>query len=231
VSVELLELGASALDELLDEVVFVGGATVVLWISDPAAPPPRPTKDVDVIVEIASRRSYYQFEKRLRSIGFKDEGTVICRWIHRDTGLILDAMPTDATLLGFNNHWQAESFPWAVERTLPSGAQIKAIPPPFLLATKLEAFLDRGEGDLIASRDFEDIVNLIDGREELVDEIAAAPPELREYVAAELTKLLNHERILDGLSAQLLPDATSQERAKAVVLPRMRQIANAPAAD
>ena len=50
-SVDLLELAAAALGELRDEVVFVGGATVGLWITDPAAPPPRPTVDVDVIVE------------------------------------------------------------------------------------------------------------------------------------------------------------------------------------
>lgn len=34
-SVDLLELGHSALGELVAEVVFVGGATVVLWITDP----------------------------------------------------------------------------------------------------------------------------------------------------------------------------------------------------
>jgi hypothetical protein len=39
VNVELLELAAAALDDLLAEVVFVGGATVELWITDPGAPP------------------------------------------------------------------------------------------------------------------------------------------------------------------------------------------------
>ena len=54
-SIDLLELGASVLGDLVDEVVFVGGATVTLWITDPTAPPRRPTKDVDVIVEVAAR--------------------------------------------------------------------------------------------------------------------------------------------------------------------------------
>jgi len=49
VSLELLELAASTLGELVDEVVFVGGAAVTLWITDPAAPPVRPTNDVDVV--------------------------------------------------------------------------------------------------------------------------------------------------------------------------------------
>jgi hypothetical protein len=55
VSIELLEAASAALDDLLPEVVFVGGATVELWITDPGAPPARPTKDVDVVVEVASR--------------------------------------------------------------------------------------------------------------------------------------------------------------------------------
>lgn len=48
-SIELLERGAGALGALLDRVVFVGGATVTLWITDLGAPAPRPTKDVDVV--------------------------------------------------------------------------------------------------------------------------------------------------------------------------------------
>jgi hypothetical protein len=39
-SIELLELAAAALGELLDEVVFVGGATVGLLITDRAGPAP-----------------------------------------------------------------------------------------------------------------------------------------------------------------------------------------------
>jgi hypothetical protein len=43
VSYDLLERGARALGDLVDEVMFVGGATLVPWINDPAAAPPRPT--------------------------------------------------------------------------------------------------------------------------------------------------------------------------------------------
>ena len=61
-SLELLDLGAAALGPLLEEVVFVGGASIVLWITDPAAPPPRTTNDVDVIVEVTGRFGYEQFQ-------------------------------------------------------------------------------------------------------------------------------------------------------------------------
>jgi hypothetical protein len=69
--IALLERAASALDDLLEEVVFLGGATVGLWITDPAAPEPRPTKDVDVIVEVTSRGRFAEFEERLRAHGFE----------------------------------------------------------------------------------------------------------------------------------------------------------------
>lgn len=225
-SVELLELGASELGEIADDVVFVGGATVTLWITDPAAPPPRPTKDVDVIVEVATRAEYNAFEGRLREAGFRDDGEVICRWHKRESGLVLDAMPTDAALLGFENRWQREALPHAVEVKLPSGVSIRAVPPPFLLATKLEAYLGRGEGDLLGSRDFADIVALVDGREELLAEVQAAPKKLRTYVAAILERLFADERILDGVRAQLLPDDASQARADDVVVTRLRELAS-----
>ncbi len=228
-SIELLELGASALEDLVDDVVFVGGATVTLWITDPAAPPPRPTKDVDVIVEVATRTGYHAFEERLRAIGFRDETSIICRWIHRESGLILDAMPTDAALLGFENRWQREAFPHAVQVSLPSGTSIRAVPPTFLMATKVEAYLGRGEGDLLGSQDFADIVALVDGRQELVGELRAASEALRSYLAETLGPLLANRRLLDSIQSQLPPDLASQSRAQDVVLPRLREIAAANA--
>ena len=62
-SYDLLERGAHALGDLVDEAMFVGGATLVLWINDPAAAPLRPTRDVDVVVEIVSRPALHRFEK------------------------------------------------------------------------------------------------------------------------------------------------------------------------
>jgi predicted nucleotidyltransferase len=178
-----------------DEVVFVGGATITLWITDPAAPPPRPTKDVDVIVEVATRADYYAFEERLRAAGFTDDGNVICRWRHRGSGLILDAMPTDAALLGFENQWQRESFPHAVVVDLPSGTQIRAVPPQFLLATKIEAHLGRGAGDLLSSRDFADIVDrVLDGVQGQLLPDAASQARAEDVVIARLHQIVEATR-------------------------------------
>jgi Nucleotidyl transferase AbiEii toxin, Type IV TA system len=227
VSIELLEAASAALDDLLPEVIFVGGATVELWITDPGAPPVRPTKDVDVVVEVSSRGAFYDFETRLRAHGFREdqEDGVICRWRHNANDLILDVMPSEARILGFENRWQGAGAPHAINRELPSGTTIRALSPPYLLATKLEAFNGRGRGDFLASRDFADIIALADGRQELTAEVAASGQAVRDYLAQEVDALLTAPRFPDGLFGALGGDAVSQERGQAVVLPALRSIA------
>jgi hypothetical protein len=224
-SIELLELAADALGALLDEVVFVGAATVTLWITDPGAPPVRPTRDVDVVVEVATRGAFHDFEARLRKRRFSEdqEDGVICRWCHPG-GLILDAMPSEPGILGFDNRWQSAAIPHAIARELPSGATIRAVSPPYLLATKLEAFKGRGNRDFLASRDFGDIIALVDGREELVHEVDQAPADVRDYIGDQLRALLADPRFSDGLFGALRPDAGSQARADSVVMPRLASL-------
>ena len=57
-NLEMLVAAARVLRPLLDELVFLGGCTTGLMMSDPAAAGVRPTKDVDVITEIASCVEY-----------------------------------------------------------------------------------------------------------------------------------------------------------------------------
>jgi predicted nucleotidyltransferase len=227
VNIELLEIAAGALGELLDDVMFVGGATIELWVTRPGAVEVRPTEDVDVVVEVTTRSAFHEFEAKLRRRRFSEDrdSKVICRWRHAESRLILDAMPARAEILGFANRWQAAAVPHAVERTLPSGAVIRAAPPPYVVAMKLEAFRGRGRGDFIGSRDFEDISVLLDRRAELVDELAAAGDDVRGYVAVEARQLLDEPRLLDGFAAALPPDAASQRRAGDVLLPALRSIA------
>ena len=225
-NVRMLELAAERLGNLLREVVFVGGAIVELWITDLAAPEFRPTDDIDVIVEITTTKDYHRFEKRLRATGLENDQAsgMICRFKHRESGLLLDVMPTEASILGFQNRWQAEAFPHSVEVKLPSGQAVRATPPPYLLATKLEAFRARGGEDFYGSRDFGDVVALIDGREELPSEVAEAPGSLREYVAGQLEELSRHSVFASGLEGALPSSPETQERVATVVEPRIREM-------
>jgi predicted nucleotidyltransferase len=231
VTVDLLERGAAALGDLRNEVAFVGAATIVLWITDPAAPAPRPTNDVDVVVEVTTPNAFHDFQARLRSRGFREDidSRVICRWRYGEAGdgsdLILDVMPAAGELLGFENPWQRAAMPHATRHTLPSGATIRAITPPYLIATKLAAFASRCRGDHLGSRDLEDIILLIDGRAELIAEVVEADDDVRAFIAGEVAALLEQPRFVDAVFGFLRADMASQARAETVVLPRLRTIA------
>jgi Nucleotidyl transferase AbiEii toxin, Type IV TA system len=188
VSADQLETAAGALGPILDEVVFLGGASIHLWLSDPAAPPTRATDDVDVISAITTRTGYYRLAKRLRTRGFIEasDSNIICRWRHQETGLLLDVMPQEPAVLGFSNPWYQHAIETAIDRQLPSGTGIRAATPPSIIATKLVAWRGRGKGDMLASLDLHDILVLIDGRPELPSEIAAEPEAIRTYIAQEL---------------------------------------------
>jgi predicted nucleotidyltransferase len=189
----MLELAAEILGPLVDDVVFVGGATVHLWVTEEAAPPVRATDDVDVICDVMSYAEYQTFAARLRERDLQEsmDEPVICRWRHRESGLAIDVMPSAEDVLGFSSRWYQLAVESAIERTLSSGARIRAVSPPIMIATKLAAWRGRGHGDVLASLDVHDIVVLVDGRPELIDELVTQGEDLRLYVAEELAALRN----------------------------------------
>lgn len=222
----MLESAADALEEILDEVVFVGGATVELWITDEAAPEFRPTEDVDVIVEITRQGAYYELEERLRALGFANDEVdgVICRFRLPSPTLVLDVMPTESSILGFEGRWLNETFPRAVPYTLPSGRVIQAAPPAYLVATKLEAFASRGGGDLYGSKDFEDVIRLIDGREELRQELEQAEGDLRTYVSRQLAELSQLDAFDSAAEGALGGGPETLDRFEVVLRPRIEAL-------
>jgi hypothetical protein len=186
-----LEAAASILGPVLDEVVFVGGATIHLWLTDEGVPPARATDDVDVICEVATRSEYYRLGSRLRERGLREavDEPVVCRWRSRDPQLVLDVMPTDPDILGFSNPWYDEAIATAEAVTLDSGTTIRAAPPARLVATKLSAWKGRGNGDLLPSLDVHDILTLVNGRAELISEIRSSSENVRSFVRDEMEAL------------------------------------------
>jgi hypothetical protein len=98
-------------------------------------------------------------------------------------------MPTDPDILGFSNPWYVQAISTAATIALGSGAEIRAATPALLVATKLCAWKGRGRGDLLRSLDVHDVLTLIDGRPELIEEIKSASSTLRTYIEDELTEL------------------------------------------
>jgi len=212
---------ARLMGDLADEVAFVGGASVALLLTDPAAPDVRPTLDVDVIVEAATRAAYYRVADRLRARGFAEDMDVVCRWRHG--ALVLDVMPTDEAILGFSNRWYADALRHAVRMTV-DGVTLRVAGPVYFLATKLEAYRGRGNGDYLTSHDMEDLVAVLDGRPDILDEVLAADVAVRGYLATVFASLLADDDFLDALPSYLPPDPASQGRVP-LLMQRMRAIA------
>lgn len=197
---------AEALGDLREQVVFVGGAVAGLLVTDPLADSVRATRDVDAVVN-ANRAMFHRIEQAVAQRGFARDvqSDVICRWIHKESGVLFDLMPVQPEVLGFSNRW----YPYAVETAesveLNPGLNIRLVSAVGFIATKLEAFAGRGAGDFLASHDIEDVLNIVDGREELMAEMADAPTDLRHAVASAFQKLLSDpdfENVLPGLIAE-----------------------------
>lgn len=217
-NLELLELAVEQLGPLVDDMVFVGGCATGLLLTDRAAPPIRQTRDVDVIVEAASLAHYHRLAEKLRQRGFAEDQSPeapICRWVAG--GIVLDVMPTDPHILGFGNEWYRPALATAVPVSLPSGRRIQRVTAPYFLATKLAAFDGRGKGDYVASHDMEDIVAVLDGRSEVVDDVARADDAVRRFLGARIQALLGNGRFMAALPGHLPGDAASQARVRLIV--------------
>jgi len=201
---ERLGLVAEALGDLRTRVVFVGGAVLELYATDPAAPEPRPTLDVDCIIEVSTRFAYSKLEEDLRRKGFRNdqsEGAPVCRWLVKD--IKVDVMPLQPDILGFSNEWYQEGFRHIHMLSVGAGVSINLLDTPYFLATKLAALRNRGLGDLRTSSDFEDIVYILRNRGTVLDEVEAADERVRQYLSVSFTKLLSSSMVDEAIDAAL----------------------------
>lgn len=209
---------AEALGDLREQVVFIGGAVAGLLVTDPLADSVRATRDVDAVVN-ANRAMFHRIEQAVAQRGFArdTQSDVICRWVHKDSGVLFDLMPVQPEVLGFSNRW----YPYAVETAEPvelsPGLTIRLVNAVGFIATKLEAFADRGAGDFLSSHDIEDVFNIVDGREELTDELAAAPAELQQAVASAFQRLLSNPDF-----AYVLPGLIAEPERAGLVMQRLK---------
>jgi hypothetical protein len=100
------------------------------------------------------------------------------------------------------------------------GVVIRLVTPCYFLATKFEAYNGRGKGDLLASRDMEDILNLVDGREELSAELQNAEPTLKAYLASAFAELLRAPEIGYAVQSTASGDSWREE----IIFERLEQL-------
>ncbi|WP_024681747.1 hypothetical protein [Pseudomonas syringae] len=224
-NIQMLEIVAQALgQDLCQEVAFVGGCTTALLMTDELSREDvRYTDDVDLVVHLTGYAQWQRLVEQLQQKGFRQaQDEVICRM--RLGELKVDFMPEDdetADLLGCNNRWFKDGLANAQPYELPSGCRIRLFTPPYFLGSKLDAYAGRGAPDLLGSQDLEDILNLVNGREELAREVGEAEPGLRTYLAQKLVPLLT-----DNDFGYLIQDAArgDQDREQ-IIWQRLQHIA------
>jgi len=206
---------ATALGPMNQQMVYVGGATVCLYINDPAADDVRPTKDVDITLDIASLNELEAIRMALNQRGFYQtaEDTVICRFHFED--IKVDLMNTRAIGWAPANPWFQPGF--KLKETMAIGNQtIQILPLAYFLASKFSAFNGRGAQEARTSHDFEDITYILDNRTDIHKQIAEAPDDVRPFLSSQLRKILEDRDMQEAVFSNL-PYQTRQERYERII--------------
>ncbi len=126
--------------------------------------------------------------------------------------------------LGFSNRWYSGAIKYSIAIELDVNLEIRLVTAPYFLATKLEAFSGRGRGDYLCSDDIADIVAIMDGRPEIIDEINGSQTDLKFFLSQKFKKLSTNELFLESVAGHLRPDRVSQARLP-LILERVNKIA------
>jgi hypothetical protein len=89
---------------------------------------------------------------------------------------------------------------------------------PAFLATKFEAFRTRGKADMLFSHDFEDIINVVEGRQSIVEEIDIGGTALRKYLGQQFAAIMAKSDFMNVLPGLIVFDDLHEQR-----LERIRQ--------
>ena len=152
------------------------------YLDDFARSQLRTTKDIDVILfQITSSMQWMEFEHRLRQMKWSpDMNGPMCRYISPN-GKMVDFLFPSSEVMGFSNRWYERVVENPLSYTV-NEHQLLIAQPALYLATKIEAFLSRGQAEPFDSQDLEDIVALINGCIELESSFHEQDQELREWI-------------------------------------------------
>lgn len=180
-----------------------------LYIDDPSADDVRPTKDLDLTMEIVSLGALESLRENLVSRGFiqSADDSVICRFRYED--VLVDVMATEPIGWAPGNRWFKEGFRQAYSYPMDE-LKIRLLPHPYFLATKFDAFFDRGIKDLYASHDFEDIVYLFNHTSDITDQIATSSTTVKKYLIECASKITASSQLQQAIIGNLFYEAQDQ---------------------
>lgn len=214
INLKIVEKVASTLGELNDEVIYVGGAVVSLYATDPGAEQPRPTKDIDISVQISTFSEMDVLREKLatKKIYPAPSEKIMYRYSYED--ILIDFIPYEATPLGPTNSWLKPGFKKAYPVKI-GNIHINILPVGMFLATKWEAFKSRGN-DPRLSHDFEDIIYIIDNNMNLIDDVKNSSVKVQTFLKKMSEEILSHSSRNEIIECHINP-FTMEERRKLVV--------------
>lgn len=205
---ERLQMIAEGMQDLNERLVYVGGALAGSYASDPAALEPRPTTDVDCVVNSANYAEHAAFEEQLRKQHFQNdtesEPPVICRWVYN--GELVDVMSYEEKSLSFGNRWYRPGFEHREQYQLPSGKKIYRLPAPYYIATKIDALLSRGGNDWRGAKDFEDIIYVLNYCTDFMTRFRATETDVQQYLSEQFAQMLQRPNLNEEIECAISAD-------------------------
>lgn len=195
--------------------VFTGACVLPFLVAPQFVPGLRTTEDVDIIVQILARTHMADVEEKLRSVGFRNdywsEKNHLCKWLFNE--IQVDVLPDH----GGPSDWFKFAASTAVDHQITPSVTIQHISAVAFLVTKLDAFEDRGSRDKYGSKDWEDIIALLDGCANLSAEIKQAPVEVREFIASKIQNLILAKHLEDSAPHHLSWESQTAQRGTRLV--------------
>lgn len=204
--------------------VFIGGGLVPLLLTDPAAAPARPTKDVDVVFSVTTLGEYSYLRQDLLNVGFQDDINLdkpACALLFGEWRV--DFLCSKPGVIDAGNRWFDSVMRDPIQEMLDEIMIWRASTPSWI-ATKLEAWMSRGRTPSGApdfyAQDLEDILAVIDGRPETVEEVRDGLDTVKGFLRQTLGPLTYQSDFLSALPGHV---EGNHERAE-IVLRRLREI-------
>lgn len=197
--------------------IFVGGVVVSLYATHPASDEIRMTTDIDITIEIKHFQEWAILNEALIAHKFNPDpmGHAMIRYRYKN--IPVDVIPDGADIaVGDSNKWYHYSYN-DVRTVKVNSQEIQIFSPAVFIATKFEAFKNRGK-DYRTSHDIEDILYVLQNSEGIIEDAKGAHLEVQKFLKEELLKILNHSSGDEILSAHLQPILLSE------LLPHLKQI-------
>ncbi|MGC9338004.1 MAG: hypothetical protein ACP5EQ_07970 [Candidatus Cloacimonadia bacterium] len=220
VNLKAVETVASVLNELNEEILYVGGAVLSLYATDEGADQPRPTTDIDISVQVSTYSQMDQLRIRLATKNIFPALTEKVLYRYKYKNILIDFIPYEETPLGPTNRWLKPGFSKAIPFKLGSNV-IRILPVSLFLASKWEAYKSRGS-DPRMSHDFEDIIYVIENNKELVEDVRNAGADVHDFLKNMSKEILTHPSRDEIIECHLNP--IIMEDQKNIIINKLERI-------